>query len=201
MSVPQIPARLITCPSYNGLVVPYITARHTDRPEWGTHHPHRSAHIWNRRLCQICGQALEECERVVIYARPVDFGNGVSPEPGMHPECAAYSRLACPMLAGRIKVYHRAPRRRCGDPGCECRHWNSDPHAHNVRANHPAEAWYAAWLPLNRYRIVSHDETGITGPELKFGYLLAVRKIRDAAVDDPQAYTFDRIIGLHRLLR
>jgi hypothetical protein len=38
---------------------------------------------------------------VVRYLRSADYLRGVAVEPGIHPDCAQYSVLACPMLVLR----------------------------------------------------------------------------------------------------
>ncbi|MFB7720171.1 hypothetical protein [Nocardia sp. NPDC056100] len=106
-SRPPIPARLHDKPTAQGLTIPYLTLCHRGRlaPVWGAIDPHRYALVLTLRLCQVCGENLGDGEgpgnRVIVFVRPQDWLRGVGPEPGVHPECAAYSIRACPMLVPR----------------------------------------------------------------------------------------------------
>ncbi|MGI5397055.1 hypothetical protein [Streptomyces sp. CA-251251] len=78
-----------------------------------------------RRLCQICGQPLDE--RCYLIVRPADVVRGCSPEPALHPECLPYTAAHCPMLNGTATHYRRRPvlaghpaGRPCTDPSCPC---------------------------------------------------------------------------------
>ncbi|MFX0573752.1 hypothetical protein [Nocardia nepalensis] len=184
-----VPARLTGATRARGLVVPHITLTHRDpaRPVWGMLDPRRAWEIlWGKR-CQICGHRLED--RVVLFIRSIDYLRGLAVEPGAHPECAHYSRLACPMLAGQQHHYHANPAVRfahCDDLDCECRYWqprDPDPREPS-RQGQPAEAWYEAWLHINDYRII--DDPGnehaapAVGVNLTGVRFLKLRKIRDA---------------------
>ncbi|WP_109529293.1 MULTISPECIES: cell envelope biogenesis protein OmpA [Nocardia] len=185
-----VPDRLAARPTSRGLVVPYVTLTHRDpaRPVWGMLHHHRQRHTLWAKLCQICGQPLHE--RVVLYLRSVDYQRGLSVEPGLHPECAHYSRRACPMLTGQQQHYHPNPAvrlARCADPDCGCRYWqprHPDPRE-KAREAQPAEAWYEAWLARSDYRVIDDPGTEHLAPEtgidLRGVRFLRLRKIRDAA--------------------
>ncbi|MGV9753779.1 hypothetical protein [Nocardia farcinica] len=201
MSIPAIPACLAHRPTHAGRVVPYITACHLDRPEWGTNHPQRLAEVLAHRLCQICGTALDGSGRTVVYARPADFALGVAPEPGMHPECATYSHRACPMLAALADHYSRTPWRRCDQPGCGCRDWKPPRPTGHPRLGAAAETWYAVWMHTRDYRLNEHRPTGVIGPVLAAGCIVRVRKVREASVADPQARHLDLLLTLHDLYR
>jgi hypothetical protein len=114
-----------------------------------------------RRWCQACGQALES--PLVLFVRVRDIAAGYVAEPGLHPECAAYSAAACPMLSGSMRRYRSAPRplrqQRCGDPRCTCPAWL--PAADSVhRAGRPAETFAAIWISLGNYRLRTDSRTG-----------------------------------------
>ena len=114
-----------------------------------------------RRWCQACGQPLGS--PLVLFARVRDIAAGYVAEPGLHPECAAYSAAACPMLRGSMRRYRSASRplrqQRCGDPRCTCSAWL--PAADSVhRADHPAEAFAATWINLGNYRLRADSRMG-----------------------------------------
>ncbi|MEV0027831.1 hypothetical protein [Nocardia sp. NPDC050793] len=148
--------RLSNKPTAAGMVVPFVTLAHRDRsrPVWGKLDHTRLQKILWHKLCQICGDPLTE--RVVLYIRPSDYLRGLTPEPGMHPECGWYSTRACPMLAGAVHRYNPHPPESfgpCEDPECGCRRWvvpEPDPRD-GTREGKPAEAWYEAWLYLRDY--------------------------------------------------
>ncbi|MFI9410127.1 hypothetical protein [Nocardia gamkensis] len=187
---PPIPARLAHAPLAQGLVVPHITLAHRDRtrPVWGKLDQHRLRETLSRKLCQICGQPLED--RVVLYIRPADHLRGIAPEPGVHPECGHYSRQACPMLAGRQTRYNPHPPEKftpCEDPDCPCLRWQAnerDPRE-APREGQPADAWYEVWIPISDYTVVHDPGTDTTPPgigvNLRGVTLLKIRKVRDAA--------------------
>ncbi|MFR9769315.1 hypothetical protein [Nocardia sp. SC052] len=187
---PPIPVRLAHAPLAQGLVVPHITLAHRDRtrPVWGKLDHRRLREALSRRLCQVCGQPLDD--RVVLYIRPADHLRGISPEPGVHPECGHYSRQACPMLAGRQTRYNPHPPEkfaRCEDPACQCRRWqaNERDSREAPREGQPADAWYEVWIPISDYTTVHDPGTDtappVTGIELRGAKLLKIRKVRDAA--------------------
>ncbi|WP_067474209.1 hypothetical protein [Nocardia amamiensis] len=187
---PPVPVRLAHAPLSQGLVVPHVTLAHRDRtrPVWGKLDQRRLRDTLSRRLCQICGQPLDD--RVVLYIRPADHLRGIAPEPGVHPECGHYSRLACPMLAGRQDRYNPHPPEkfaRCEDPACPCWRWqaNERDSREAPREGQPADAWYEVWIPISDYTAVHDPGTDttppVTGIKLRGAKLLKIRKVRDAA--------------------
>ncbi len=186
-----VPTRLAGAPTAQGMVVPIITLAHRDRarPVWGKLDLDRQQHALRHRLCQICGEPLTD--PVVLYIRPADYLRGVAAEPGMHPECAHYSRQACPMLAGTQHRYNPSSNntRRCSDPECRCRYWA--PHepdlAASARTASAAEAWYEAWIRLSDYHLTTSpadgDDHQLSGITLHHNMFRRLRKIRDAAPD------------------
>ncbi|MBF6496529.1 hypothetical protein OG935_06215 [Nocardia cyriacigeorgica] len=184
-----VPMRLAAAPTAQGMVVPVITLAHRDRtrPVWGKLDLDRQQHALRHRLCQICGEPLTD--PVVLYIRPADYLRGVAAEPGMHPECAQYSRRACPMLAGTQHRYNPSTNntRRCSDPECRCRYWaphEPDP-ATSARTASAAEAWYETWIRLGDYHLTTApaDFAGreLIGITLHYTIFRRLRKIRDAA--------------------
>ncbi|WP_280426797.1 hypothetical protein [Nocardia carnea] len=181
---------MAAAPLSNGLIVPYITLAHRGRtrPIWRHVDPVRfHAALW-RRLCQICGQDLDE--RVALYIRPIDYLRGVAPEPGLHLECGRYVKQACPMLSGNTDRYNPTYKTHyalCTDDRCNCKAWA--PHIRDpresTRENAPAEAWYEAVIDRADYRVVEDPGNDtlppVTGINLRDVHLLRVRRIRTAA--------------------
>lgn len=197
------PISLSDAPTSRGMVVPYIALGHANRsyrPVWGRVDPARLAEIWDRKLCQVCGEPLNE--QVIVFLRTSDVAAGVAVEPGLHPTCGDYSVQACPMLAGLIDRYNPHPENRvarCADPSCHCRVWvrpRPDP-ARNAR---PVEAWYQLCLPLDEYTVITVPATAqhppLTGVDLRTPHLRQrIHKIRDAA--DPSQHNdfLDKLIA------
>ncbi len=193
-----IPARLARQPISSGLVVPYITLTHRDRtrPVWGNIDPHRLAEVLHHKRCQVCGEQLDDV--LVLMIRPSDYLRGVAVEPGLHPECAWYSRRACVMLAGHVDRYNpvgNAPLNRCDDPLCRCRYWAPAEPTAPSREGKPAQAWYEAWIRLDDYHVFTTpaDESGpeATGIALRELPFLRLRKVRDPAPDSSDSQPAD----------
>ncbi|MFD4407722.1 hypothetical protein ACFWPH_33655 [Nocardia sp. NPDC058499] len=192
-----IPHRLASAPTAQGMVVPFVTLAHRDRsrPVWGQLDATRLRAALVERLCQICGDPLDD--PVVVYVRPADFLRGIAVEPATHRACGAYSTRACPMLAGRIHRYNPVTRdrfARCQDPACTCRYWTrGEPEpAETPREGQPADAWYEVEIALADYRLADDPDTARSsagvGIDLRHPTFRRIRRIRDAApgTDDRQ---------------
>ena len=187
--VPAIPVRLSRRPLIAGLAIPWVTALHTNgTPVLGVLDPRRQAACLTRRLCQACGQQLGS--PLVLMVRARDVVAGYVNEPALHPECAAYSALACPMLAGMMARYRSAPlparQVRCGDAACECRAWvmSGD---RDLRAGRPREAFAAVWIDLSQYRVTASPAGG-TPPRLTLRDI-RVLKVRPVTPGRPDGWT------------
>ncbi|MFE9328355.1 hypothetical protein ACIHDR_46785 [Nocardia sp. NPDC052278] len=196
-------------PTYRGLVIPFVTACHINQPVWGYQDPIRYRLAAELELCQICGRSLRTEDRVVIYLRPYDLDLRLAPELGMHPACAAYSRKACPMLAGKTDHYAtRSQRRlgRCNEPGCHCHGWAplNGAATTDIRSGMPADAWYAYWLPVEKYSVctleANDSHPAITGVDLRGVSALKVRKIRDTADPSQDRTGLEWLSLIHKLL-
>lgn len=160
---PSIPIHLYHRPVVGGLAAPYISVEHRDgRAVLGVVHNSRLERCLAECLCQTCGEPLRD--RVVVMFRPSDKTAGYASEPGMHPECAAYSMKACPVLNGTAAKHRTAPRnlegQPCGEPGCDCAGWvSTDPKQADARARADVDPYFAMWLRRSDYRIVN-DELG-----------------------------------------
>ncbi|WP_157120571.1 hypothetical protein [Nocardia fusca] len=186
----DVPERLAGSPTAQGMAVPYITVAHRDRsrPVWGQLDPARLLTALVDRLCQICGQPLED--PAVLHLRPADYLRGITPEPATHQDCGAYSTRMCPMLAGQMQRYNPVVRdefTRCDDPACGCRTWGRsepDPN-HTPREGQPAEAWYRVEIGLSDYRIITDPgndhQPSIVGIDLRDLRFRSLHRIRDAA--------------------
>ena len=180
-AAPAIPVRLAARPVIGGLAAPWISVHHADgTPVLGAVDAARQALCLARHWCQACGQPLRS--PLVLLARARDIAAGYVTEPGLHPECAAYSAAACPMLSGSMRRYRSAPRpprqERCGIPECACRAWI--PAADSThRSGHAREAFAAVWIRLGDYRIKEDPRTGMPAGVLLSG--IRVLKIRPLA--------------------
>ncbi|MEU9370429.1 hypothetical protein AB0D71_38335 [Streptomyces avermitilis] len=101
--MPSIPQRCLRRPLSGGLVVPYVSLIHGGHATFGSLDAERARTAFVRRLCQICGERLEE--RCFLIVRPADVVRGISPEPALHPECLPYTAAHCPMLNGAVTHY------------------------------------------------------------------------------------------------
>ncbi len=95
----SIPQRCACRPLAGGLVVPWVSLVHGGHAAFGSLDAERALAAFLRRLCQICGQPLDE--RCYLIVRPADVVQGCSPEPALHPECLPYTAAHCPMLIPR----------------------------------------------------------------------------------------------------
>ncbi|MER7471233.1 hypothetical protein [Micromonospora sp. NPDC000018] len=140
-NIPNIPLQLAGRPTAGGFMVPWITARTPDgRYRFGAVDLDRQNRALTDGLCQICGAQLGA--RIVFAMRDSDLRLLVSPEPGMHPVCAAYSATACPMLAGRMGHYRTTSLAgQLADLGVLPQ---GDPAS--LRAGAPAEPWQLVWV-------------------------------------------------------
>ncbi|WP_329020496.1 cell envelope biogenesis protein OmpA [Streptomyces sp. NBC_01601] len=157
MSRLPIPVRCLGRPRVGGLVVPFISYEHGGSALFGSVDPRRRVQALLCRLCQICGQPLDE--RVCLTVRPMDVRAMTAPEPGLHPECLAYTAKACPMLSGAAKEYRATPAtvnhpagRPCSDPACPCPRIAPDGQ-HAIRSGRPADDWDSWMIRAGDYRI------------------------------------------------
>ena len=146
MNAPPIPQRCAGRPLLGGLVVPYISLVAEGRTHLGGTHGKRVAECVAHYLCQICGQSLG-APPFLFLATPTMVEEGFSGEPALHPECAAYSVKACPMVAGRMATYSKHPHdvtgAPCNLPGCGCGGWVG---GESAVAGKAAEPWLRVWV-------------------------------------------------------
>lgn len=171
--VPAIPVRLSRRPVVGGLAVPWVVPHHADgTPVLGFIDTVRQGACLAGRRCQACGEPLGSPLVLMVRARDVVAGHVV--EPGLHPECAAYSAAACPMLAGRMAAYRSSPRparqERCADDSCGCRAWVR-PGDRILRAGRPREPFAAVWIDKSNYHVTD-------GPAGGASARLTLRRIR-----------------------
>lgn len=109
-------------------------------------------------MCQVCGQRLGV--PVVFFAGHDQLDDLLVDAPPVHPECAAYSAQACPMLAGRLTTYATQPTRaerstECPTPGCTCGGYVN--HGDPARAGTRAPRWFTVWC--GAYDVVIDPDT------------------------------------------
>ncbi len=156
-----VPQHLSDRPTQGGLVVPWISVELANGSfDLGNMHNTRVNTCFIRRLCQICGERIGDL--AVFFLSTNGLEDMVAGEPPLHPECAAYSKRACPMVAGQMNHYRKTPTRTqghvgktCPTPGCDCGGWVSTP-GNGQNAGRPAEAWHMVWC--NDYDITVPDE-------------------------------------------
>jgi hypothetical protein len=147
MADTPIPARLAHRPTQGGLVVPWIAVQLAD----GTHD--FAACVGRQvnlamldQLCQVCGDPIPP--PIVFFAAADQLDDMLLDAPPLHPECAAYSAQACPMVAGHLATYRRhasrasTNRQPCAEPGCDCGGWVA---TEERERGATALAWSAVW--------------------------------------------------------
>jgi hypothetical protein len=147
-----VPARLESRPRQGGLVVPWVSLQLADGTyDFGNMHNTRASVCFLQSRCQIDGERIAP-QPLVFFVSALGLDDLTTQEPPVHPECAAYSRRACPMVAGRMKHYRRAPSRAhgpaggvCPEPGCDCGGWIPTPGQGEANAGQPAERWFMVW--------------------------------------------------------
>ncbi|MEU8265399.1 hypothetical protein AB0C02_32975 [Micromonospora sp. NPDC048999] len=181
-NTPDIPLQLAGRPTVGGLVVPWITGRTPDgRYRFGAVDLHRQNRALTDRLCQTCGVQLGA--RMVFALRDSDLRLLVSPEPGMHPVCAAYSATACPMLAGRMSHYRSTSLAgQLADLGVLA---HGDPAS--LRAGALAEPWQLVWV--TGYRPFTNPLTAQLAALLLPEQILRVRPIDTPSNPNPGTET------------
>lgn len=102
-AAPPIPLRLTDRPTAAGLVVPVVTPQAGRRWLFGLLDADLRDRCLSERRCQICGDPLGPT--LVLLLRESDLPERCTSEPALHPECAAYTQRACPMIAGRMNRY------------------------------------------------------------------------------------------------
>src|SRR6476659_217163 len=106
MKPPPIPTRLAQRPTRNGLVVPYISMTDADgKAHLGQTRGIRVGECIVHGWCQICGTPLDRSRPLLFLVTQENIDDAFTGEPPLHPECAAYSITACPMIAGRMPTY------------------------------------------------------------------------------------------------
>ncbi len=132
---PPIPAWLSGRPLAGGLVVPWITPQLPDgRHLFGSIEQTSSEHALIHRLCGVCGRRIAP-QPLVLLLRMSDIPRQCTNEPALHPQCAAYTAVACPMINGTLKTY-----RSTQPPGVPLTEDSA------ARRGSPAEPWFAVWV-------------------------------------------------------
>lgn len=171
---PGIPLRLLNRPNVGGLVVAYATLQLPDgRWRFGAVDVDRQTKALNDRLCQSCGTGLER--RIVFAIRDMDLDTMSADEPGMHPEYAAYTAAACPMLAGRISHHQsNSAETQLATLGIA---FYGDPTTQS-RLGRPTPPWNLIWTI--DYRLYTHPQTRQLAARILPEQLLRVRPITPA---------------------
>lgn len=141
---PPVPAWLCGRPLAGGLVVPWITPKLPDgRYVFGTIEQTHAEQALVHRLCGICGHRLAP-QPAVLLLRASDLPRQCTSEPALHPQCAAYTALACPMVNGALVTYRTTP-----VPGLPLTAQAA------ARRGARAERWFSVWLK-DHHLVVDH---------------------------------------------
>lgn len=158
-NAPPIPQRLDGRPTLGGLVVPYVSVSDGRQHLLGQVHRSRALTCIRDHLCQVDGEPLGG--RRVVFATATGVAEQYSGEAALHPECAAYSAMACPMLHGAMATFRGAApaldRIECFEPGCNCGGWKPAAGTKS-HAGAPAEPWFAVWLDTYHLATTSEGE-------------------------------------------
>lgn len=157
-----IPQRCAARPTQGGLAVPWVSAQLGDAGfDLGHLHTSRMNRCFAERRCQICGEPITG--RIVFFLSESALPSMHAGEPPLHPECAAYSARACPMVAGRMRHYRTSLSRvygpagkQCNIPGCDCGGWVPSKDTGDSNRGRPAEPWHVVWCA--DYAITAPDE-------------------------------------------
>jgi hypothetical protein len=149
---PGVPIRLESRPRQGGLVVPWVSVPLADGTyDFGNMHNTRASLCFTQTRCQIDGEKIQP-QPIVFFVSEPNLDDMTTTEPPVHPECAAYSRHACPMVAGRMRRYRSSPSRshgpaggKCPEPGCDCGGWIPTPGQSETNDGKPAERWFMVW--------------------------------------------------------
>ncbi|MGW1815323.1 cell envelope biogenesis protein OmpA [Streptomyces sp. NPDC002125] len=189
-TAPAIPERCSARPRSGGLVVPYVSLIHNGHAVFGSLDRARTHQAFLDRLCQLCGDPLNE--RFIALVRPADAAHGYSPEPGIHPECHPYAASSCPMLNGTASRYrarsvlatHPAGRP-CADPTCPCPSQTAAADS-SARLGRPADRYEAWMIDSRNYRIIAAEGTKRpVGIDVNVP-ILRKRILREAALGDEE---------------
>jgi hypothetical protein len=142
--------------------VPWVSAQLGDAGfDLGHLHTSKMNRCFAERRCQICGEPI--VGRIVFFLSESALPSMHAGEPPMHPECAAYSARACPMVNGRMRHYRTSLSRvygpagkQCDIPGCDCGGWKPISDDEDRNRGRPAEPWYAVWC--HDYAVTAPDE-------------------------------------------
>ena len=196
-----VPQRCAGRPLAGGLVVPWVSLIHGGHAAFGSLDAERARTAFLHRLCQICGQPLDE--RCFLIVRPADVVRGVAPEPALHPECLPYTATHCPMLNGTATHYrHRAvlathpAGRPCADPSCPCPSRSPD-EDHATRSHSPADRYEAWMIHTRNYRLVFEPDRPDTPCGISVDMpVLRRRVLRTAHLTAEQERLMDLMRGL-----
>lgn len=179
MVVPPIPARLACRPLSGGLVVPWISVESGDgRHVLGHVHTSKRNRCVVEQRCQIDGQRLDQ--PCVALVGPDELEAGWSREPAMHPECARYSAVACPMVSGLMTHYRSTAfdmsTLSCNKPDCDCGGWTPSNTGPRTAAGLPAEPFTLMWL--SQYDTAVNTEGAVIGISWKPSYIRRLRPVQ-----------------------
>ena len=184
MTVPPIPAGCAHRPTTrDGLIQPWANVELSDGGcDFRSHHNSRWQRCWTDHLCQVCGE--QNRTPMVALCGPRQLEQLVFDEPPLHPECARYVTVACPMVAGERSRYragevlaHRSRGGQCPEPGCDCGGWVPTPGLAAGPGGSPAHEWYAVYL--TGYAVACQPDGRVIGGAAEPGDVVRVRLVSE----------------------
>jgi hypothetical protein len=118
--LPPPPARMAHLPiSERGYPIPWFVPVVGGKADPRLASDTKKREAINAGRCWVCGQLREGNEPPVFVIGPMCLVNRVSAEPPSHPECAAYSVIACPFLSKphMVRREHNLPAGTQDPPG------------------------------------------------------------------------------------
>lgn len=103
----DLPVRMQALATYQGLPIPFFTLIRDGRPDFRVHDAKRHHAAMTRRLCGVCGAALDYW--IFFLLGPNGVKERLSYMPAMHEECARASMVLCPFLAVEERTHRSTP--------------------------------------------------------------------------------------------
>jgi hypothetical protein len=99
MNLPPIPPHMQELPlDKRGYPVPYFVQWVNGVPDFRVSNMRRIYECTNKKLCMICGKALNKDEGCVFAVGPLSTLTQTNDEPPMHRACAEFSAQVCPWM-------------------------------------------------------------------------------------------------------
>ncbi|WP_292974996.1 hypothetical protein [Mycobacterium sp.] len=180
---PPIPATCEQRPTIGGVVIPWVNVQLADGGvDFRSQHESRAQTCWTQGICQMCATPIGH--PIVLLGGPEQVAKLQFDEPPLHPECAVYATLACPMVAGRLERFAdrelvSAGQRgaACTVPGCDCGGWVPTPGLEPATGGRPAHPWYAVYVSGYSLGVTANHTDRVHAGVVERAQVLAVRHV------------------------